>query len=258
MAHELLHYYPDVDNDRVHVVGTPQFDPYADPSLRWTRAEFFSRIGADPSRKLICYSGGTANNVPDDPRYVAVLMEQIRTGRVKGMPQVLLRPCPSDEGSRYEGVRREYPELIYAQPSWHHTQPGNWAATLPTLEDVQFMANLTCHADLNINFASTMTLDFAIHDKPVINVAFDVTTSPRYGMPMWDYYQKWDHYQPVIDLGAARFARSADELAEHVNAYLDCPALDRKSRGRFLNLEVGIPVGQSTHRVIDVLQQIAY
>src|SRR5262249_51674205 len=30
MRGELLRFYPDVSNERVHVVGTPQFDPYAD------------------------------------------------------------------------------------------------------------------------------------------------------------------------------------------------------------------------------------
>src|SRR6266542_3294918 len=43
MKEELLKYYPDVDTHRVHVVGTPQFDPYADQALLWSREEFFKR-----------------------------------------------------------------------------------------------------------------------------------------------------------------------------------------------------------------------
>jgi hypothetical protein len=41
---------------------------------------------------------------------------------------------------------------------------------------------------------------------------------------MWDYLQKFEHYQPVIELGAARFARSRDELAQAVNDYLADPS----------------------------------
>jgi hypothetical protein len=102
-----------------------------------------------------------------------------------------------------------------------------------------------------------MTLDFAIRDKPVVNVAFDVSDPPVYGMPMWDYLRQFEHYQPVDTLGAARFARTADELAAHVNAYLDDPSLDREGRRRFVELEVGVPVGQSGARILDVLQRIA-
>jgi hypothetical protein len=101
------------------------------------------------------------------------------------------------------------------------------------------------HADLNINLASTMTLDFAIHDKPVVNVAFDVAEPPPHGLPLWDYYYQFEHYQPVIQLGAARIARSRAELAEHVNAYLANPALDREGRQKFVELEVGLLTSQT-------------
>jgi hypothetical protein len=257
MRRELLRYYPDVTDGHVHIVGTPQFDPYGDKNLLWTRDEFFHRIGASPRQPLICFSGGTTGNAREDPNHLAVLMQHIRSGRIKGNPQVLLRPSPSDLGTRFDRVRADHPELLYAQPQCHQIQPGNWAAVIPTCDDVQFLANLTHHADLNINFVSTMTLDFAIHDKPIINLAFDVTNPPHFDMPMWDYYQLWDHYRPVIELGAARFARSASELAEHVNAYLDNPSLDREGRRRFAQLELGVPIGQCSQRTIDVINQLA-
>jgi hypothetical protein len=184
-------------------------------------------------------------------------MELAREGRLQRRPQILLRPTPVDDGARYQSVRRDFPELIYAQPAWRHTTQGEWSAVFPLREDVEFLANLTYHADLNINFASTMTLDFAIRNKPVINLAFDVSDPPVFGMPMWEYYQKWDHYRPVIELGAARFARTRDELAEHIDAYLDDPELDTEGRRHFVELEVGAPIGTSSKRIIRTLEQIA-
>lgn len=67
MKAELLKYYQDVGEDRVHVVGTPQFDAYGDEGLVVSREEFFARIGADPSRPLICYSGGTRRRARMSP-----------------------------------------------------------------------------------------------------------------------------------------------------------------------------------------------
>src|SRR5207247_771068 len=120
----------------------------------------------------------------------------------------------------------------------------------------QFLANLTHHGDININWASTMTLDFALHDKPVINVAFDVGARHRYAVDPWELYQRSDHYRPVIDLGAARIARSSQDLAAYVNLYLSDPSLDRENRRRLVELQVAPPFGVSSSRILRVLEQI--
>lgn len=255
MAGELLRYYPDVLRDRVHVVGTPQFDPYDDARLRLSRADFFRDIDADPVRPLICYSGGDVGTCPDDAHHVRLVMEMIRSGRIQGRPQVVLRPSPVDSGERYRQVRTDFPELRYAQPAWVHTRAGAWAGVIPRPSDVPFLANLTYHSDLNINVASTMTLDFAIQDRPVVNVAFDLSDPPPLGVPMKLYYE-YEHYRPVSELGAARIARSAEQLADHVNDYLADPALDRENRRRFVELEVHLPLGESAGRILATLGRL--
>jgi len=260
MQEELRRFYPDVCADRIHVIGTPQFEPYADKTLLWSRAEFCRRVGADPIKQLICFSGGDAEVSKADHLHLRTLMQLIRAGEVRGEPQVLLRPAPSDRAERYESVRSDFPELIYAPPAWVRAKSpyGEYFGLTPSAEDVQFLANLTHHADLNINFASTMTLDFAIHDKPVINVVFEVSDPPLFGTSMWEFVRGFGHYSPVAQLGAARFAHTVDQLKAHINAYLSDPALDRAGRRRFVDLEVGAPIGQSSERIIHVLQQFAF
>jgi hypothetical protein len=257
MRRELIRYYPDVSSDRIHVIGTPQFDPYSDETLLWSREEFFEKIGADSGRPLICYSGGDLGTCPEDPDYLRILLELVRAGKIKGNPQMLARPSPVDDGKRYNDVRKAFPEFIFAQPEWIHVRPGDWVSVQPTAGDIQFLANLAHHCDLNINMASTMTLDFAIHDKPVVNIAFDVAAPPLFGVPLWDFFYRFEHYRPVVEMGAARFARSPEELAQHVNAYLENPSLDRDERRRLVELEVGYPIGQSSRRIIEVLEQIS-
>jgi hypothetical protein len=237
-------------------VGTPQFDPYADASLLWTRKEFMRRVGADSARPLICYSGGDAGSCPDDQEHVRILLETIRDGRISGNPQVLLRPCPVDPGTRYDAVRRDYPELLYAAPGWTQPDPETWSRSIPTMEDMQFLANLTEHADVNVNLASTMTLDFAIKDKPVVNVAFDVTSPPPLRVPLWDLYYQWEHYAPVLQSGAVRPARTVNELADYVNFALQHPEAAREARRKLVALQVGVPIGSSSAAIAGVLARI--
>jgi len=257
MKDELLRYYPNVSAERVHIVGTPQFEPYVDSSLLQSRGEFFSTLGADPSRPVICYSGGDAGTAPEDPEHVRVLMDLIRSGRIQGRPQVVLRPVPVDDGKRYSQVLRNFPELIFSPPRWIHANNGEWSQFVPLPEDISLLANLTCHADLNVNLGSTMILDFGIHDKPVVNIGFDVADPPVFGMPLYDFYYGYEHLQPVLELKATRVAKSVDEFAEHVNAYFRDPGLDREGRRRLVELQVDKPIGQSTERLLKTLASIS-
>ena len=170
---------------------------------------------------------------------------------------MLLRPSPVDDGVRYESVRRDFPELIYAPPAWIHSDPGNWAQVFPEPSDIQFLANVTRHADLNVNFGSTMTLDFSAHDKPVINPTFDVRTPPVFGISLYEFCTQFEHYKPVEALGAARFAKSASDLGEFVNAYLADPSLDRDGRRRLVDMQVGRSIEGSIERIVEVLHGIA-
>lgn len=255
MKEELLRYYPDVRPERVHIVGTPQFEAYGDRRQLVAREEFFEQIGADPARPLICYSGGDTTTCPNEPRQIAAVMELARAGAFEGNPQWLFRPSPADRGERFGWVRERYPELNFRQPAWIYPKEGGWTNIVPTQEDVCFLANLTAHADMNVNVASTMTLDFALRDKPVVNIGFDVDVDGR-SRP-WLQYYSFDHYLPVVEFGAARVARSPEELAEHVNAYLRDPSLDREGRKKLVELEVGVSVGKASERVVEALGKIA-
>lgn len=257
MGEELRHYYPTVPRSAVHVVGAPQFDAYADPRLLWTREAFCRRVGADPDRSIVCYSGGDVGTCPDDAHHVALLLRLIRERRIPGRPQVLLRPSPVDDGRRYADVRRAFPELLYAPPAWVHVTAGDWSRVAPLPADLQLLANVTFHCAVNVNVASTMSLDFALRDRPVVNIAFDLTSPPPLGRPLRDVYYRYEHYAPVVALGAVRLAYDADDLAQHVTAYLADPALDRDGRRRLVELEVAMPIGEAGRRVAEVLHQLS-
>ena len=102
-----------------------------------------------------------------------------------------------------------------------------------------------------------MSLDFAVNDKPVINASFDVADPPVFGMPAFDFCMQFDHYRPVAELGASRFARTASQLADFVNLYLSHPETDREGRRRLADLEVSGPLGNSTNRIVAALSDIA-
>jgi hypothetical protein len=257
MRSDLMAFYPEVRASQIHIGGSPQFDWYADRSLLQSRQDFCRQLGADPARPLVCYSGGDLDTCPEDPGHVRILMELIRAGLVQGSPQVILRPSPADDGSRYKEVLASYPELVYSPPRWQKVIFRNRTRSVPKIEDVHLLANLTYHSDVNVNLASTMTLDFSINDTPVVNIGFDVNKTPNGKGSLCDHYYTWDHYLPVITLRAARLARSPEELAQAISNYLRDPSLDREGRRRLVQMQLGVPVGQSSSNLAERLKTLA-
>ena len=257
MRKELLQFYPEIRAEQVHLVGPLQFDPHADAGLVRSRAEFFRGIGADPSRPMLCFSAGDDTSCPEDPDHLELLLNLVRRGQIVGNPQVVLRPNPARMGTRFDGVRQRHPELIYSQPEWVPAAGGDWTQTLPLPSDPALLVNLAHHCDVNISVASTMTLDFSLHSRPVVNIAFDVANPPPFKYPLWDFYYRKEHYLPIVKQGAALFARSADELARHVNTYLADPGLHEENRRRILDLQIGAPVGTAGQRTVDLLIDLA-
>lgn len=253
MADEMARYYPDVPAARVHVVGTPQFDPYADPAHPSTRAALAESLSADPDRPIVCFTGGDEGTCPDDPFHLGVLLELVRSGQVSGDPQVVLRTAPVDPGARFDLVRRRYPELVEAAPRWRLQEGRGWHEAYPTVADLRALAMLTAGADVNVNMASTMSLDFSLRDTPVVNLGFD--EDPTVGRA--GAYYRFEHYRPVVELGAVRVARSPSELAASLNRYLQEPGLDRAGRRAIVDLELGVSMGASGRAVVDALGVIS-
>jgi hypothetical protein len=250
MREELLHFYPDVDASRVFVVGSPQFELYADSELTWTRDRLFTELGLDPARKLICYSGGDTRTCPDDPDHLDLLCQLVEDGQIGGDPQIVLRPAPVDTSDRYDAVLQRR-RVTLSKPAWAKCADG-WSGMAPTRDDLQILAALTQHADVNVNMASTMTLDFALHGTPVVNLGFDMRPERR----LAPRYYRFDHYVPVVTFGAARVAGGPAELAGHINAYLRDPSLDRDGRRRFTEFELRIRPGESVASIALALDEI--
>jgi hypothetical protein len=90
----------------------------------------------------------------------------------------------------------------------------------------------------------------------VVNVAFDCSNPPVFGMPVFDYYYNYEHLRPVLECGASRVARSPEQLASHVNAYLCDPSLDRGGRRRFAQMHVKMPLAGASTRISEALARI--
>jgi hypothetical protein len=254
MAEDALQFHPGLTSERVSVTGTSQFDAHYDLSLRMSRDEFFREMGLDPARKLIVYAGVTEGLMPNEPELVGEVVQAMRAGRFADNPQMLVRPHPADAGHRYQGWIEKHPEVRLHVPG--EKAQGDVRRLVTSKSDLRLMINTIVHGDVLLNVASTMSIDAAFLDRPIVNVKFDASTATGRVSPGLDVYG-CTHYRPVVASGGVRVADSMDCLVTHVNSYLADPALDRDGRRRIVEEICGRPDGRAAARVAAVLAELA-
>lgn len=251
MAAEMARYYPEVARGRVHVVGTPQFEPYFDPALRWDRERFCAMHGLDAARPIVCFSGDDLTTSPHDPLFLRDLAEVLLT--LPERPQLLFRRCPADLSRRYDAVLAAHPEIVRSEPRWA-APSDNWTETVPLRDDGALLANLARHCDLVVNLGSTMAIDFAIFDKPALYVAYNPVGAPAeydiartYALP---------HLRVFDEHPAVYWARAAVDLAPMVRRALAQPSELAAARRSLICELAALPLERASERMMTTLDSI--
>lgn len=256
MKNELLSYYPDVTPERIQILGTPQFEPYADKSLIESRESFLANLKLDPNRPVVCFSGDDVLASPYDPEYLKDLAEALETIPLPSRPQILFRRCPVDRSPRYDDVLRKYPSIAVSDPPWKvYGDGGWWAQIIPTQEDESLLVNVVVHCDLVVNLGSTMAMDFAVYDKPAIYVAYN-PKSANSGWNVHDCY-KLPHIRSVLELQPVHWARSREELGSMVMHALRNPGEKSSARRAWFHRHVLQPIGGASDRFARALYDLA-
>jgi hypothetical protein len=249
-AIEIHRYQP----HQVCVAGVPQFDIYRDPAAIESREDFCRRIGADPRRKLIALTTIPPVLYRHHDRAIEVLANQIDRNRF-GPAQLLVRVHPRDD---LEGYRRfERRAHVIVEKPFRTGRLAEGSAVDPTGEDRRHLANTLVHGDVVVNVASTIAIEAAICDTPVVNIGFD-GTEPRPFLDSAARYYRYTHYRPLVESGAVRVAATPDEMVGCVARYLDRPELDRTGRARAVEEQCYRADGRAAERVAElVLRDLA-
>lgn len=228
MRAELLALSPRVPPSSVEVVGSPHFDAHADARLIAPREALFARFGLDPAEPLIVIGTGTATWLPGEPVTTEAICRVLRSRMPRA--QLIVRLHPKDTLERWRSLR---PSLEALRVVLEPTSPGlHMDLGGFSLPDDFYREQLSAlrHAAVVINTASTLTVDSALLDTPVVCVGFDVEPDPDFPEGRAVLYSRSTHYQPLVETGGVRVAGSLDALADLVRAYIEDPSRDRANR----------------------------
>jgi len=254
----------DWDPERVHVAGMPIYDGYFRGTWRMTRPEYFRLHGLDPGRKLLSYA---CSFVSFSPNYqnVAALAELVASDSLAFPSQLLVRLHPNhfwdnwlfaDERRRILRLAQELPYVHVVEPVPIGGELGYYSG-----EDMPEKTSMMAHADVFLTVYSTMVVEAAIHDRPIVSVCLDAPRGwgytrrfylRKYSLPL-SKIGDWPTHDRFRKSGAGRVVFDPAQLREAVDAYLRDPGADREARRAFVEREVTYTDGSAGRRTGEYL-----
>ena len=239
-----LHGY---DARQIRVAGTPQWDLYFKSGPVTPRETFFRRVGADPSKKLVALTTTPRELYPHHDHVLRVLIDAVRRRSWPHATQILVRLHPRDDADAYSAFRN-VPDVIIEKPFRSTVRSGDGMAVDVTAENQQHLADTLRYSDVVVNVASTIAIEAAVFDTPVVNISFDGETPSPWERSARRYY-RFTHYVNITRHGAVRVAESPAALVDAIGRYLGDPSLDRDARRRVVAEQCQFLDGRSAERV---------
>lgn len=246
VASELVRY-ADMPQGRIIAAGQPQYDHYvARPAA--SREALFRNIGIDPSKRLILYAPMGRAFSGSDWEIVDLLERHIQSGRIGPNAALFVRFQPNDFVDEAELARRPWLKFDMPGRRFERERGVDWDMGQGELDHLRdTLANL----DVLVCYATSLAIDAAIFDKPVIGINFEVKAQPLAKSPT-QYFQQ-EHYEKALKTGGIRLVASEEELASAINAYLVDPGRDREARRRLVAEQCGVTDGKAGERIANVI-----
>jgi hypothetical protein len=230
----------DWDPRRVNVSGVPAYDGYFLRSWLIPREEYFRQHGLDPRRKLLSYACSFETLHPNFPNMAAII-ELVNNNELAEPCQLLIRFHPNHfiAGSRFEAERKKVAEYVKDMPHVHIVEPVSLGGGLSHYsgEDMPEKASMMAWSDVFLTVYSTMVVETAIHDRPIISLTIDTPG----GWNMKDVYSlpltaigDWPTHQRFRQSGAGRVAVNKEQLRKLIDFYLKDPDADTEKRHKFI------------------------
>ena len=233
----------EAEEKNIFVAGLPQYDFYFNKKFS-SKELFFERLGIDMSQKLFVYAPLGSSLTGSDWDAIDYLYSLNKAGKFGENIKILVRFQPNDFID--EAGLKKRPYLLYDYPGVRYARErgGDWDMTF---DDLNHLHDTLRHMSLLICYASSLSVDAALLDKPVININFAVKNESPMRLPTRLYHLA--HYKKALRTGGIRLVGDETELVSWVKKYLAEPALDREKRKILADEQCKFSDGKSAERI---------
>jgi hypothetical protein len=233
----------DWNPERVHIGGIPTYDGYFHQQWLMSRDEYFALHKLDPKRKLLSFA---CSFVTFSPNYqnIEAIARLVSSDSLAEPCQLLIRLHPNHfiPNSLYEQEANRVRQLAETMPYVHLVEPVPLGGELGYYsgEDMPEKSSMMAHSDIFLTVYSTMVVETAIHNRPIVSVCIDApggwNEPSKFSLSLSEIGQ-WPTHLRFREAGAGRVALNEGQLRESINFYLQNPEADREKRIRFIQDE---------------------
>ncbi|MBP7134351.1 CDP-glycerol glycerophosphotransferase family protein [Patescibacteria group bacterium] len=249
MAKQYQAINPDLPNI---IVGTPHYDRYfgATGYLR-PRETFFRELGLDPSKRIVLYAAMGDFMFPYENSLADVFEGLVDSGAVPADVQFVYRPHPKflTNAERIRAMKHvRLDEQTSEAAGSINEEMKKWELT--------HLIHLLAYSDVVINTASTMAIEGALFDKPVICIGFDGTKKQApYWLSAKRFFDCFTHFEDLVATGSLPVAQTETELARLINEALEHPEKGQAGREKIKERFVAPFDGRASGRLMEVLKE---
>lgn len=236
----------DMEEEDIFVSGIPHFDPYINVK-RSHRENFFKRLNLDVSKRLLLYVPWGDKFVNTDWQFLAILEEAIESGVLPKDLHVVMRVPPGDSVTLDKLVSQKH--LTVDVPGITFGVLKRKANEM-SFDDLLHLADTLYYSSVVVTPPSTMVIDAAAFDKPIVLMGFDGFQEKKYYEGIRHYYD-FNHVVKLVHIAQAPFARNQEELIRFVNDCLKDPTIGREGRKRTIETQCYKLDGKSSKRLAD-------
>lgn len=233
-----------VADEKITVVGIPQFDSYSTLKNRVDRESFLKSFNANPNKKLILYCAGSPVLVHDQTAIVKNLVEAVRGGKLSKPAQLLIRSHPG----AMQNWRNDFsgPDVFFQTPTNADKAMAvdGWDKRVETDSEI---AKSIANCDVLVHCISTVAIEGAIFDRPTLGVGYDGDAS--HSDAVRRAYEETTHYSKLMSTGGSRVAVSAEDMIKQIDAYLVSPERDKEGREKTRSQQCFQVDGKSGERI---------
>jgi len=208
-----LENYHEIPSSRIFTGGIPIFDGYFSNGFLFTESKFRKTLGLSKNRKLILYGTSSPRLFRENLRIVHLMIEAIRNGQIAEQVQLIVRVHPAylircEESDAKElrliqDLSSEYSDILFL--SIPELMPRDYGYEI-TSDNQRLLGSMLKYSNVLITQFSTLMLEAAILDTPVINIGFDGFANS--GMKSCVAGHSITHLKRVLDVGFARTAKT--------------------------------------------------
>ncbi|MBL8091113.1 MAG: hypothetical protein JNJ43_12335 [Anaerolineales bacterium] len=258
-----LVYGSDWNPENVNIGGIPSYDGYFRKQWLMPRDEYFKLHKLDPKRKLISYASSFVHFAPNFPN-IEALAKLVSSDSLAEPSQLLIRLHPShfqDKPKIFADERVQVFELEKQYPHVHVVQPVALGGSLGYYggEDMDEKSSMMAYSDVLVTVYSTMLVETAVHDTPMIAATIDVpggwNKKNKFSLSLKEI-GNWPTHKRFREAKAGRVATNLTELKEALNLYLKDKTLDSSERKKFIQDEITFTDASSGKRTAEYILKI--